>query len=40
MEMANPEIKEIPVCEGTNSYQEESCHKQYVSKGQGSGTNI
>lgn len=38
MEMANLEIKEIPVCEGTCSYKEKSCPKEYDSKEKCSGT--
>lgn len=35
IEMANPKIKGIPVCEGTHSYKEKSCPKEYVSKHSG-----
>lgn len=36
MEMANPEIKEIPVYEGTHSYKD----NEYVSKQKHSGTGM
>lgn len=37
--MANPEIKKIPVCEGTHSYNGKSCLKECGSKEKHSGTS-